>query len=84
MTAVEVYQFISSGGFPAILTLVIWTGYKSVWVWGKELERERADHRQTKAERDRGIRFVQDKALPAIIAFTQAADRLLQKESRNE
>lgn len=84
VTLTQTYQFISSGGFPAIFLLIVWTGYRRVWVWGKENDREIARANKAEAERDKAVRFVQDKALPAIIAFTQAANRILEKEQRRE
>lgn len=84
MTLVDTWQFVSAGGLPAVLLLIVWTGYRGTWVWGKDHDREIAARERAEAERDRAVRFVQDRALPAIIAFTNAANRVFEKEQRHE
>lgn len=78
----EIYQFVSSGGLPAILFIIVWSGYKRVWVWGREADEanDRAERAEVRAER---YERLSERTTPAIIRFTQMAEKVLGKDIRN-
>jgi hypothetical protein len=87
MTALDVYEFVSAGGLPAVLLLIVWTGYKRVWVWGRDHDEQiaRAEARAERAEaRAERYERLAERTTPALIRFTQAADRILGKEAGRE
>lgn len=79
-TVFEIYEFVSAGGLPALLLLIVYSGYKRVWVWGRELDEanDRADRAERRSER---YERLAERTTPALIRFTAIAERLFGKES---
>jgi hypothetical protein len=43
MTLQDALDVITKVGFSGLLVIIIYGNYKSIWVWGSELERERKE-----------------------------------------
>ena len=43
MTIIELIKNVSTLTLPTLLMIVLWLGYKQVWVWGHQLTDMRAD-----------------------------------------
>jgi hypothetical protein len=71
-------DLLNRGGVLALLALVILSGYKRVWVFGKELEDKQKDLDRLLAERDRLL----DLALSATHETGRAVEHLARREER--
>lgn len=85
MDAVELWNTISAGGFPLLAFLILWTGYKGIWVWGKEA-REKYDASIARAERAeageaRATKVIEDKLIPLVIRVTRASENLENRQT---
>ena len=44
------FTFIQQGGLPALIAFILFTGYKEIWVWGKQAARQLAESKQREDE----------------------------------
>jgi len=80
MNAVETWNSVSAGGLPLLAFLILWTGYRGIWVFGKAAK-EQNDASIARAERAeageaRATKVIEDKLIPLVIRVTRASENL--------
>lgn len=73
MTIAELLDLVSKGGVLGLLLLILWTGHRGAWVWGRDYDKCVADlERRTKLDEEKVIPLLTD------------AIRVLEEHNRRE
>lgn len=73
MTVAELLDLVSRGGVLGLLLLILWTGQRGVWVWGKA-------HDKCVGDLDRRTKLDEEKVIPLLTD----AIRVLEEHNRRE
>lgn len=46
----RLFTFIQQGGLPALIALILYCGYREIWVWGKQAARQLEESKQRETE----------------------------------